>query len=92
MRRAFAALLAGSLAVALWAPAAGAAPGTGASCAILMDADSRRILYEQNIHQPRQIASITKLMTALVAVEAEPDLGRVVRVQSEWLHKMTQAV
>lgn len=85
MRRAFAALLAGALALALWAPAAGAAPGTGASCAILMDADSRRILYEQNIHQPRQIASITKLMTALVAVEAEPDLGRVVRVQSEWL-------
>lgn len=40
-----------------------------------MDADSGRILYEQNIHQPRPIASITKLMTALVAAEetADPD-------------------
>lgn len=50
------------------------AVGTKASCAILMDADSGRILYEQNIHEPRLIASITKLMTALVAVEQTTDL------------------
>lgn len=61
------------------------AVGTNASCAILMDAESGRVLYEQNIHQPRLIASITKLMTALVAVEQAKDLDEVVRVKGEWL-------
>ena len=36
---------------------------TSASSAILMDTDSHRILYAQNIHKPRLIASITKIMT-----------------------------
>ena len=59
--------------------------GTNASCAILMDAESGRVLYEQNSHQPRLIASITKLMTALVAVEQGPDLDEVVVIKGEWL-------
>lgn len=58
---------------------------THASCAILMDAESGRVLYEQNIHQPRLIASITKLLTALVAVEQGSDLDQVVTVKGEWL-------
>jgi len=57
---------------------------TSASCAILMDAQSGRILYEQNIHERRSIASITKLMTALVAVERMEDLDELVVVQPEW--------
>lgn len=61
------------------------AAGTNASCAILMDAESGRVLYEHNIHQPRLIASITKLMTALVAVECSEDLNEVVTVKGEWL-------
>lgn len=61
------------------------AVGTNASCAILMDAESGRVLYEQNSHQPRLIASITKLMTALVAVEQAADLDEVVTVKGEWL-------
>ena len=61
------------------------AVGTNASCAILMDAESGRVLYEQNIHQPRLIASITKLMTALVAVEQAEDLDEVVTIKGEWL-------
>ena len=61
------------------------AVSTGASCAILMDAESGRVLYEHNIHQPRLIASITKLMTALVAVEQAGDLDEVVTVKGEWL-------
>lgn len=61
------------------------AVGTNASCAVLMDAESGRVLYEQNIHQPRLIASITKLMTALVAVERAEDLDEVVTVKGEWL-------
>lgn len=61
------------------------AVGDNASCAILMDAESGRVLYEHNIHQPRLIASITKLMTALVAVEEAEDLDQVVTVKGEWL-------
>lgn len=61
------------------------AVSTHATCAILVDAESGRVLYEQNIHQPRLIASITKLMTALVAVEQSDDLDREVTVKGEWL-------
>lgn len=61
------------------------AVGTHASCAVLMDAESGRVLYEHDPHQPRLIASITKLLTALVAVEEGPDLDQVVKVKREWL-------
>lgn len=61
------------------------AVSTYASCAILMDADSGRVLYAQNIHEKRLIASITKLMTALVAVERSADLEEVVTIRQEWL-------
>ncbi len=50
-------------------PTAGAV-GTSASCAVLMEAESGRVLYQQEPHQRRLIASITKLMTALVALES----------------------
>lgn len=56
---------------------------TKASCAILMDADSGRILYAQNIHEQRLIASITKLMTALVAAEQTADLDEEFTVPPE---------
>ena len=59
--------------------------GDNASCAVLMDAESGRVLYEHNIHQPRLIASITKLMTALVAAEQAEDLDQVVAIRGEWL-------
>ena len=59
--------------------------GTSASSAVLMDAESGRVLYEQNSRQPRLIASITKLMTALVAVEQGSDLDEVVVIKGEWL-------
>ncbi len=61
------------------------AVGTHASCAILMDAESGRVLYEHNIHQPRLIASTTKLLTALVAVEEAENLDEVVTIKGEWL-------
>lgn len=64
-------------------PAAFAA-GTSASSAILMEADSGRVLYEQNAHEPLLIASITKLMTALVALESGHDLGEEVTIRPEW--------
>lgn len=45
------------------------AVSTSAGSAILVDADSGRVLFESNADEVRLIASITKLMTALVAVE-----------------------
>lgn len=59
-------------------------PSVSASSAILMDAGSARVLYEKDAHQPRLIASITKLMTALVALEEKQDLDELVTVQPEW--------
>lgn len=42
---------------------------TSATSAILMDIDSNRILYSENIHATRSVASISKIMTAIVAIE-----------------------
>lgn len=83
MKRIFALILVLMLVLTACPPAH--AISTNASCAILMDADSGRILYAQNIHEPRLIASITKLMTALVAVEHTSDLEQEVVIQPEWL-------
>lgn len=43
---------------------------TSASSVIVMDQSSHRILYSNNIHDPRLIASITKIMTAVIAIES----------------------
>lgn len=43
---------------------------TNARCAILMDTDSNRILYAKNIHEVRSVASISKIMTAILAIES----------------------
>ena len=42
---------------------------TSARSAILMDIDTNRILYEKNIHEVRSVASISKIMTAVVVLE-----------------------
>ncbi len=42
---------------------------TSASSAIMMDMDSKRIIYSKNIHQIRSVASISKIMTAYVALK-----------------------
>ena len=43
---------------------------TSARSAILMDADSNTILYEKNIDEIRSVASISKIMTAILAIES----------------------
>lgn len=73
------------LAVLLGSVPASGAVSTSASAAILMDADSGRVLYEQNAHEQRLIASITKLMTALTALESGHDLEEEVTVRPEWV-------
>jgi len=64
-------------------PKAGAVE-LSASCAVVMDADSGRVLYEHNAHEKRLIASITKLMTALVALESGHDGKELVTIRPEW--------
>lgn len=62
---------------ALWAavslicclPAVAEAMEVSAAAAVLMDADSGRLLYDKNGEKRMLIASTTKLMTALVALE-----------------------
>jgi len=43
---------------------------TSATSAILMDTDNNIILYEKNIHNVRSVASISKIMTAVLAIES----------------------
>lgn len=59
------------------------AVGTSASSAILMEASSGRVLYEHNSSDRRLIASTTKLMTALTALNSGCELQDVVCVPKE---------
>ena len=43
--------------------------GISASSAIAMDLDNGRVLYGYNLDEPRLIASTTKIMTAIIAIE-----------------------
>lgn len=43
---------------------------TYAESAILMDMDSKRIMYAKDIHKQRSVASISKIMTAVLAIES----------------------
>ena len=75
-------LLAAALAAALLAlpaPAAQAASGTptvNCGAAVLMEKETGTILYEQNSHDKLEPASVTKIMTLLLVMEAV-DSGRI---------------
>lgn len=83
MRKWTGALCALAMTALLISPAYGV--GDHAAGAVLMDAESGRVLYEHDAHTPRLIASTTKLMTALVAVERAGDLDEAITVKGEWL-------
>lgn len=53
-----------------------------AQSAVLMDADTGRILYEKNPHERSLIASTTKIMTALVVLE-NSDMDTLVEISRE---------
>lgn len=74
--------LAALLLVLMLTPVQAGAVSTSAASAVLMDADSGRILYEQNADQQMLIASTTKIMTALVAIR-DGNLSDVVKVSRE---------
>ena len=61
------------------------APAVSAASAVLLDAESGRVLYAKDENTSRAIASTTKLMTALVAAEyLDGDLSGRVEIQPEW--------
>jgi D-alanyl-D-alanine carboxypeptidase (penicillin-binding protein 5/6) len=45
------------------------APGVSAKSAVVIDADTGRVLYDLNAHQRRAPASTTKIMTAILTIE-----------------------
>ncbi|GGA60958.1 D-alanyl-D-alanine carboxypeptidase family protein [Ornithinibacillus halotolerans] len=47
-----------------------AAPGVSAHNAVLIEQSTGRILYEKDAHEKQNIASITKIMTAIIAIES----------------------
>ena len=76
-------VLAAAILFSASAPAAASPPGTSAEAMVVLHAGSGAVLAEKNADTPMLIASTTKLMTALTALDlATPE--RSVTVQSEW--------
>jgi D-alanyl-D-alanine carboxypeptidase len=57
-------------------------PYIRAETALIMDMNSQTILYEKGMNETRQIASLTKLMTALIIIE-EHKLDEIVTIPTE---------
>jgi serine-type D-Ala-D-Ala endopeptidase (penicillin-binding protein 7) len=56
-------------------------PDVRAAAAIIYDPETGEVLWEENSQLKRSIASITKVMTASVVLEDDPDLARQVTIQ-----------
>lgn len=56
-----------------------------AHASVVMDADSGIVLQEKNSHEERQIASLTKLMTAILVVERIENLDEPVKIDEEMI-------
>ncbi len=61
--------------------------GVYARCAVVVDPVTNQVLYGKNAGITAPIASITKLMTAMVLLEQKPNLAREVEVTREELYK-----
>ncbi|HVL69242.1 MAG TPA: serine hydrolase [Vicinamibacterales bacterium] len=57
-------------------------PDLRAAAAIAFNPETGEVLWQENAQAKRPIASITKVMTALVFLEDNPDLSREVTIQS----------
>lgn len=77
------------ISMSLWAPSALALddPSLNAQAAVLVDLDSGRVLYSKNMDEQRSMASLTKIMTVLLAVESveagEHSMDEVVTAQAD---------
>ncbi|GAB3644767.1 D-alanyl-D-alanine carboxypeptidase family protein [Ramlibacter alkalitolerans] len=69
--------------VLLAAVAANAAPRLNSNHAVVYDATSGKVLLEKNADTPAPIASVTKVLTAMVALDAQPDLAEPLTVADE---------
>lgn len=56
-------------------------PDIRAAAAVIFDPQSGQVLWGENAQDKRSIASITKVMTAVVFLEDQPDLTQVVTVE-----------
>ena len=70
MRRIFTCVLALCLLLAAALPVGAAEPEVAGKSALLMDAATGTVLYEKNAHEPLPPASVTKVMTMLLIMEA----------------------
>ena len=55
---------------------------SSASCVVLMDMDSLNVIYGGNMHDVRSVASISKIMTAILAIE-NADINSTVTIGEE---------
>lgn len=62
-----------------------------AASAIVIDQDSKRVLYSKNAYEPKLIASTTKIMTALVAIE-NSDINKTIKVDDSVLKAYGSAI
>lgn len=60
--------------------------GVYARCAIVVDPITGKVLFQKNADRETPIASLTKLMTALVFLEQKPDLSRSVEITREEIY------
>lgn len=60
---------------ALCPVARAAGPEVSAQSAVVLTADTGAVLFEKDCHTPRPVASTTKIMTALLALEAAQEQG-----------------
>ena len=58
-----------------------------AAAAIIYDPETNQVLWEENSQDQRSIASITKVMTATVFFEDDPDLSQVVAIERGDVHR-----
>jgi serine-type D-Ala-D-Ala endopeptidase (penicillin-binding protein 7) len=56
-------------------------PDVRAAAAIIFNPETGQVLWEENAQDKRSIASITKVMTALVFMEDEPDLSQTITIE-----------
>ncbi|MBQ6840949.1 MAG: D-alanyl-D-alanine carboxypeptidase [Bacilli bacterium] len=57
--------------------------------AVLYNLNDPQIIYEKNSEEKTSIASLTKIMTAIVAIEENPDLNESVTIKNKMLEGLT---
>lgn len=50
---------------------------------VVLEGNTNKVLYEHNMHKSMAMASTTKIVTAIVAIENYPDLDKVVKVSDK---------